>query len=491
MSDDLEITGGAGGLGATYDDMLTFAGVLDGAADGLRGTTEDLVRLGGSRAGELAEASLLVPDKVVAAEAEHAGAIASTGLLMTQMEVSARLVRASVWAYETTDAALAGMQEDLYTAGGFALGMGAIPLALTGSAALLVAASRNPALAAELQRQLATPEGRAALAEDLNQTLYENPWLQEALTRSAPGLVQGLTTSVLGFPGALALSGGNWPTGDYHDAVSGLLAAAGMAGLLQDTGSYRVDPARGSVSLPPGAYSEEQFLRDVFDQQTDLSRASRQETHVQVTRVPQPDGTSSWIVQVPGTQEMAALQHGQNLSDMVSNVHGIERNAGGPPTLLEQQVLVAMREAGIGRDDPVMMTGHSQGGIVAASLAARQPEDFHITSVVTGGSPIGRVEMPDSVSVMSLEHEQDIIPKLDGADNPESPGWVSVRRELDGTDPSMEAAHDTGNYQETGGLVDQSDAGTVAAWRERNASFFAGGGGPPTAERFVISQDRP
>ena len=167
MSDDLEISGGAGGVGATYDDMLTFAGVLDGAADGLRGTTEDLVRLGGSRAGELAEASLLVPDKVVAAEAEHAGAIAATGLLMTEMEVSARLVRASVWAYETTDAALAGMQEDLYSAGGFALGVGAIPLALTGSAALLVAASRNPALAAELSaaghpRRSAPPSRRTS-----------------------------------------------------------------------------------------------------------------------------------------------------------------------------------------------------------------------------------------------------------------------------------------------------------------------------------------
>ncbi len=488
MSDDLEISGGAGGLGATYDDMLTFAGVLDATADGLRGTTEDLVRLGGSRAGELAEASLLVPDKVVAAEAEHVGAIAATGLLMTEMEVSARLVRASVWAYETTDAALAGMQEDLYGAGGFALGMGAIPLALTGSAALLVAASRNPALAAELQRQLATPEGRAALAADLNQTLYEHPWLQEALTRSAPGLVQGLATSVLGFPGALALSGGQWPTGDYHDSVSGLLAAAGTAGLLQDTGSYRVRPGGEQSALPPGSFSEDQFLGDVFREQGLLSESSRQQTHVQVVQVPQPDGSAAWVVQVPGTQEMAALEHGENLSDMVSNVHGIESNGTGPPTLLEEQVLAAMREAGIGRDDPVMMTGHSQGGIVAASLAARQPEDFHITSVVTGGSPIGRFEMPDSVSVMSLEHEQDIIPRLDGSDNSDAPNWVTVRRDLSGDSaPALSAAHDTEQYRATGGLVDDSDSGSAAAWRERNAAFFAGSA-PVTAEQYTIER---
>ena len=489
MSDDLQISGGAGGLGATYDDMLTFAGVVDVAADSLRETTGDLLRLGADRVGDLAEAALLVPDKVVAAETEHAQALASTGLLQTEMELTARLVRASVWAYETTDAALAGMQEDLSTAGGFVLGTAAIPLALGGSAALLVAASRNPALAAELQRRLGTPEGRAAVAADLDQSLYDNPWLQEALTRSAPGLVQGLTTSVLGFPGALALSGGRWPTGDYHDAVSGLLAAAGMAGLLQDTGTYRVDRAPGEVPLPVGTFGADRFLRDVFVQQTGLSTASVERTQVQVVRVPQADGSAAWVVQVPGTQEMAALQHGENLSDMVSNVHGIESNGTGPPTLLEQQVLAAMRDAGIGRGDPVMMTGHSQGGIVAASLAARQPEEFHITSVVTGGSPVGRFAMPDSVSVMSLEHEQDIIPRLDGLDNPDSPGWVSVRRELDGSDPTLAGAHSTLEYRDTGTLVDGSDSASVAAWRERNAAFFAGSGGPATAERYVVTRD--
>ena len=488
MSDDLEISGGAGGLGATYDDMLTFAGVVDVAADGLRETTGDLLRLGTDRVGDLAEAALLVPDKVVAAETEHAQALASTGLLQTEMELTARLVRASVWAYETTDAALAEMQEDLSTAGGFALGLGAIPLALTGSAALLVAAATNPALAAELERRLATPEGRAALAADLDRTLYENPWLQEALTRSAPGLVQGLATSVLGFPGALALSGGRWPTGDYHDAVSGLLAAAGVAGLLQDTGSYRVRPGADQVALPPGSFSEDQFLGDVFREQGLLSQSSSRQTHVQVVKVPQADGSAAWVVQVPGTQEMAALEHGENLSDMVSNVHGIESNGTGPPTLLEEQVLAAMREAGIGRDDPVMMTGHSQGGIVAASLAARQPEDFHITSVVTGGSPVGRFEMPDSVSVMSLEHEQDVIPRLDGSENADSSSWVTVSRDLSGDSvPSLSGAHETEQYRATGGLVDDSDDDSVAAWRERNAAFFSGSA-PVTAEQYTIER---
>ena len=156
---------------------------------------------------------------------------------------------------------------------------------------------------------------------------------------------------------------------------------------------------------------------------------------------------------------------------MVSNVHGIEGNATGPPTLLEEQVLAAMREAGIGRDEPVMMTGHSQGGIVATSLAARQPEDFHITSVVTGGSPIGRFEVPDTVSVMSLEHEQDVIPRFDGADNVDAANRVTVQRSVDGDGrPRSRPRTPPTPYRATGGLVDHDSSDSVAAWRERNAS---------------------
>ena len=150
-----------------------------------------------------------------------------------------------------------------------------------------------------------------------------------------------------------------------------------------------------------------------------------------------------------------------------------------------------MHEAGIGQDEPVMMTGHSQGGIVAASLAARQPDDFHITSVVTGGSPIGRFEMPDSVSVMSLEHEQDVIPRLDGADNGDAANWTTVRRERRRRgSPPLAAAHATDAYQRTGGLVDQDSSGSVTAWRERNGVFFADTGAA-TAERYGVTRDQP
>ena len=45
MGDDLQISGGAGGITARYDDMLSYATVLDDAGDDLRSTSGDLAKL--------------------------------------------------------------------------------------------------------------------------------------------------------------------------------------------------------------------------------------------------------------------------------------------------------------------------------------------------------------------------------------------------------------------------------------------------------------
>jgi hypothetical protein len=486
MSDDLEVRGGAGGLGATYDDMLTFAGLVDAAGDQVGSTTSHLAGLGTSLAGDLTEAALLVPDKVAEAETKHAVGLASSGLLLTELEVTARLVRASVWAYRTTDAALAALQEQAFTTGGFLLGTQLLPLA---GVSLLLAASHDPQLAA----MLATPEGRAALQADLQRTLYENPWLVDALTRSAPGLVQGTSLGILGPFGTTLLSGGQWPTGDYHDALTGLLTAGGLFGRLGDRGTFGIT-GRRPTRLDPASFAPGSFVWSVMDQQELLGRASAEQAQVQVVRVTRPDGSSAWIVQIPGTQEMATLAHVDNPLDMDTNLNLMQREGMGPPTAMEQQVLAAMHRAGIGPNDPVMLTGHSQGGITAASLATRRPAGFHITSVVTAGSPIARFDIPDDVSVLSLEHAQDVIPHVDAADNPDRAGWTTVTRDLDASDAPETAAgaHSLRAYKDTAGLVDHdgTDA-SLAAWREQNQAFFTGAGTTVEGEQFTIGRTGP
>ena len=73
-----------------------------------------------------------------------------------------------------------------------------------------------------------------------------------------------------------------------------------------------------------------------------------------------------------------------------------------------------------------MLMGHSQGGIAAMALATDDAvrAEFDITTVFTGGSPVGRFELPDGVTAISLEHVQDPVPRLDSQSNPDLPGWT-------------------------------------------------------------------
>ena len=73
-----------------------------------------------------------------------------------------------------------------------------------------------------------------------------------------------------------------------------------------------------------------------------------------------------------------------------------------------------MRDAGIGSDEPVLLVGHSQGGIEAAWIASHSSE-FSVTQVVTAGSPIAVLgDYPAGTQVLSLEHHGDVVPLLDG-----------------------------------------------------------------------------
>jgi hypothetical protein len=216
-------------------------------------------------------------------------------------------------------------------------------------------------------------------------------------------------------------------------------------------------------------------VAEVFAQQTALGRNAGT---VHITHVTAADGSVSHIVQIPGTQHWGASR-GDNPVDLTTNLHLMA----GRSTYLQAQAAEAMRQAGVAPGDPVMLTGHSQGGITAAALASDPAfrAEFAVASVLTGGSPISRFDIPDSVSVLSLEHRQDAVPMLEGRGNPDRANWVTVTRDLeavDGGQPPVSTvgdAHGTGPYAETGAMVDTSEDPSVRTWREQADNFFTGG----------------
>ena len=135
-----------------------------------------------------------------------------------------------------------------------------------------------------------------------------------------------------------------------------------------------------------------------------------------------PNGTSKFVVYVPGTQTWNPVP-GANPIDLTSNLIGMAniRPSGG-----ELAVSAALAAAGAKANDEVLLVGHSQGGLVAANLAARQNLNYKIAGIVTFGAPIGQLASQIKVPTLAIEHRNDLVPKLDLQRNPLTNNWVTV-----------------------------------------------------------------
>lgn len=122
---------------------------------------------------------------------------------------------------------------------------------------------------------------------------------------------------------------------------------------------------------------------------------------------------TSWSVVIRGTQAWGV--GGPNPQDMLSNLQAVA----GEESDQSRAVLAAMEGAGIAAGEPVELVGHSQGGAIAAQLAA-DPEvaaRYRVTSVLTAGAPAGGAEAGPGVGMLNLENTRDPVPGLDGAAN--------------------------------------------------------------------------
>lgn len=489
---ELTIIGGAGGFQASYEDMLTQSRVMTETGDLLVGRSRTVGAI--AAAGELLESGVIVPDRLPITVAKIGlAATGPDGLLVVggSLSVSGRVTEACLHTYTWIDQAARDLLEGVQLTAGYVLGLSLVPLTLIGAGGLAVLAAQNPALAAALAAQL----DRGAILSAVDRTLYDHPWLTEALTRMLPGAIPGFA---LGLTGPLAplltlASGGNWPPSNYEESLSGLIALLGHGGLLHDSGSYTVGdpthPPREVALTPDNAVAEifnQQELMDTYWDPEDGAYAKREDwkasSQVQIITVFDEAGDpQGYVVQLPGTEDWG-LARGSNLTDMSSNIKMMSQQT----TLSMAVVTEALRKAGIdpGSQVPLMLTGHSQGGITAASLAQDSDfvRDFSVTSVVTGGAPIGRMDIDASVHVLSLEHEQDPVTKLDGQSNPDRSTWTTVRRSsppeeaipAGGSAPSASGTHYGHAYVDTGRLVDASDDASIIAWREHNAAFLTG-----------------
>ena len=443
------ITGGVAGLAATYAAVRALADRFDSAGDRLRDWALGDGRVLAEPA--LLESAPLSPVTFAEAEArvlEAAGGIRGAVGSSLAWEADAVLTRATVKAFEDCDRLVAMSFEVLDHAIGFEVGFAvsaSAPFTLAlGVVAVPTATLLWPHLPAGFRRRLA---GDAVLAgAALQEWLDEHPEATQHVADGSGGLLDGL---LAGAPYLPLLTGLVPFHATTADAASDLAAFYGPEGPPRVLRRHDLSVPLGDE--PPGDLAG--LVRHLAET-NDLSPAGDPagQGTIEVQTLHLPDGSVRHIVYLPGTDDMGTTPMSQDadVRDMATNLHLIA----GQDTTYAAGIEQAMTEAGIGADDPVLLVGHSQGGMEAAALLAHG-SGFHVTHVVTAGSPIAGVhDYPVGTHVLSLENRGDVVPLLDGADNPDTRQHVTVR--FDDHETSVAANHALTHYTRGAEAVDAS-----------------------------------
>ena len=93
----------------------------------------------------------------------------------------------------------------------------------------------------------------------------------------------------------------------------------------------------------------------------------------------------------------------------------------------------------------VLLTGHSQGGIIAANIASDPAftARYQVDGIITAGSPINTIAINQDIAVVNFHHTNDIVPKLDlGGAHPQ-PGVTEIELPREG---GLAESHEVANY---------------------------------------------
>jgi hypothetical protein len=462
----ITVRGGPRGEVAELVDLLGAAAALDEAGDALR-------RAGAaaSRMVAMVETSAdRSPWTAARASSACAGLLSpATGVPagIRDTAETAGAVRTAVRGYAAAESAAERLLRALQVTAGHAVGStgpaGWITLTFVGVAGVLGLGQR--ALVLRLLKRLPGAGGQALRALDAGMDRLDGPvallgWLLvgdgpmprvdlrdartiEALMPGVGGFLQG------------ALPGPGRPDRTVLGDVTGEvpIADSTATALLVWLHGFRVlagvEPSRVMVgrSLVPPPSAAQEAPRTAADLVGGIGRTypphpggpgAAPPGTVEIKELQRPDGTRTWVVTVPGTQEWGALQRA-NPFDAASNLALMA----GEPDDVTAAVRSAMEAAGIPPGEPVVITGHSQGGIAAARIAADPAlaDRFDVQAIVTVGSPVGHIELPPHVVAVHLENGYDGVPALDASPNPDTPTRTTAR--VDHTsvpDPAVRAA---------------------------------------------------
>ncbi|MFT4471967.1 hypothetical protein ACMX2H_18850 [Arthrobacter sulfonylureivorans] len=397
--DGYRVAGGIGGITFEWQELASAATRLEAAVAAINGLWRQVLAV------QLLLTDprwMLLPERM-AAEAAVQEAARSLAVLAERCGTLAAQVRLAHGTYRAAEQAAAGGMQAIASASWWFT----VPLGM------------------------AANEGRPTLAGG------------ERLLNQAPAALAG----VLGGPAAGVLlrdrrHGGLWEESvSRHFAVL-LGAAAQRAGLLHgsrieiervNTQAEAVEPAPASLA---GLLERTAVAADAGDGTVEILEL-------------ESGGQKRWVVALPGTQAAGTVQPTENPFDESGIAEAV--TAGSP--FVADAVSRALREAGAGADDLVVLTGYSQGGIHAMNLAADPAflAEHNVGFVLTAGSPVAGIAAGPGIRSVHLKHVQDWVPGADAGPNPDRREQITVTltdhvATPDGADVGLGPGHDLQNY---------------------------------------------
>jgi len=310
----------------------------------------------------------------------------------------------------------------------------------------------------------ASPKADLVTALKRSRLLCSAPFVR--FLRTLVSSVDDAELGALGVPfvGARVLDDDDTGWFGLRGAAGTLVALSGPT-LLKET-PVAVDRAGTERTAAPRGFA---------DLAARIPKTGEGKPQVRIEKYEHADGRPGWIVLVGGTAD-GALTAGDEPWDDVSNVQAVGQLDPGSV----RATLRALDDAGVGKDDPIVFAGYSQGGIVTQEAITRG--GYTHASQFTMGSPVGQMPLPDGVQDVSVEIAEDPIPALGG--EPLTPAHGGLDRTLvtrsiysDSPAPtdSLLPAHDIAGYRETATMMDASDDPRLVSLREKIAEATGAG----------------
>ena len=214
-----------------------------------------------------------------------------------------------------------------------------------------------------------------------------------------------------------------------------------------------MEDGRGYADAPVPVRGEDSGLLPPSDlahiiSNTNETYGEKQSGEVSMTVVGEPP--TGVIVNIPGT-ELWGPSAGDNPMDLTGNAYQASAQGWSAGSEAAADAIAQLyAQEGIPPGTPLMLNGHSQGGMIAASLAST-PEfasQFNVTNVMTYGSPVDNYDVPAGVEQLNIQHRGDVVPRVDvgGAFGGPGNGTV-VTLDNPGFPLDLGANHSSAQYQ--------------------------------------------